>query len=88
MYLSLGGEVARKQFQDKNLHNWDLKARELIQLATDCNQKTTNRTLDWQKFLSGPKTVTTGVVTLVLAFSKRLGCAMRLQKNHKYPGIG
>ena len=53
LYLSLG-ETARKLFKDKYPHTtlWNLKVRELIQLATDCFQIKRNRTLDRHKFFS------------------------------------
>ena len=53
MYLSLG-EAARKLFKDKYPHTtlWNLKARELIQLATECYHVKRNRTLDRHKFFS------------------------------------
>ena len=54
LYLSLG-EAARKIFKDKYPHTtlWNLKVRELIQLATGCFQIKRNRTLDRHKFFSG-----------------------------------
>ena len=53
MYLSLG-EAARKLFKDQYPHTtlWNLKVRELMQLATDCFQIKRNRTLDRHKFFS------------------------------------
>ena len=53
MYLSLG-EAARKVFKDKYPHTtlWNLKVRELMQLAADCFQVKGNRTLDRHKFFS------------------------------------
>ena len=53
MYLSLG-EAARKLFKDKYPHTtlWNLKARELIQLATECYHVKRNRNLDRHKFFS------------------------------------
>ena len=53
MYLSLG-EAARKLFKDKYPHTtlWNLRARELIQLATECFHVKRNRTLDRHKFFS------------------------------------
>ena len=53
LYLSLG-EAARKLFKDKYPHTtlWNLKVRELIQLATDCFQIKRNRTLDRHTFFS------------------------------------
>ena len=53
MYLSLG-EAARKLFKDKYPHTtlWNLKVRELMQLAADCFQVKRNRTLDQHKFFS------------------------------------
>ena len=53
LYLSLG-EAARKLFKDKYPHMtlWNLKVRELIQLATDCFQIKRNRNLDRHEFFS------------------------------------
>ena len=53
MYLSLG-EAARKLFKDKYPHTtlWNLKVRELMQLAADCFQVKRNRTLDRHRFFS------------------------------------
>ena len=53
MYLSLG-EAARKLFKDKYPHTtlWNLKARELIQLATECYHVKRNRTLNRHNFFS------------------------------------
>ena len=53
MYLSLG-EAARKLFKDKYPHStlWNLKVRELMQLAADCFQVKRNRTLDRHRFFS------------------------------------
>ena len=51
MYLSLG-EAARMLFKDKYPHTtlWNLKVRELMQLAADCCQVKRNRTLDRHTF--------------------------------------
>ena len=53
MYFSLG-EAARKLFKDKypDTTLWNLKVRELMQLAADCFQVKRNRTLDRHKFFS------------------------------------
>ena len=53
MYLSLG-EAARKLFKDKYPHTtlWNLKAREIIQLATESYHVKRNRTRDRHRFFS------------------------------------